>query len=273
MTKNLIVSILAVSLVCTVTAKTAPVDSKKAELLMDGFVLAGADGSLISKDGNEPAERWFFRFDSDISDDRGHIKAGTVLELLPSTVLEKMTADAKEHPRVGYRLWGSITRYKDRNFIFGVYFLPISKIEQPQSQILQESQQTKSRLAINEPNDALTIPAEVIAKLQRRRIVRIEQLRKGLELKQDSVLADRTGFIIEADDGCDTFVLDALGRGVQKFSLRLLPCQTLQRTKRTQADEMEQLRFKVAGIVTKYKGDYYLLLQQATRVYSYGNFQ
>ena len=32
------------------------------------------------------------------------------------------------------------------------------------------------------------------------------------------------------------------------------------------------MRFNVAGILTRYKGQQYLLLQKATRIYSYGNF-
>jgi hypothetical protein len=32
------------------------------------------------------------------------------------------------------------------------------------------------------------------------------------------------------------------------------------------------VRFKIAGIMTKYKGENYLLLQKATRIYSHQNF-
>jgi len=34
----------------------------------------------------------------------------------------------------------------------------------------------------------------------------------------------------------------------------------------------EPVRFKIAGIKTAYKGEHYLLLQKATRVYSHENF-
>ena len=167
--------------------------------------------------------------------------------------------------------------------------MPISEAEQSQSQTSQESQQTKSKLTINEPNDALTIPQEIIAKLARRRIVHPEQLRKGLELKTDYILADRTGFIsslvarrssLEKENTIydirstiyDIFVFDALGRNAQEVSLRLLPCWALEGAGRQQSAELDPLRFKVAGIVTEYKGEYYLLLQRAIRVYSHGNF-
>ncbi len=83
--------------------------------LRDGFVLTGVDGKLTGTDSNDIRfqdsnegsqsqyigfgipNRWFFEFDSDISDDKAVVKAGTSLELLPSSTLEKMTADVEKH--------------------------------------------------------------------------------------------------------------------------------------------------------------------------------
>ncbi len=237
--------------------------------LRDGFVLAAVDGKLTGADSNGG---WFFEFDSDINDDKGRILAGASLELLPSAALEKMTADAKMRSKAGYRLWGKVTKYENTNFIFPFYSLPVSKIEQPQQSSPQKPQPKKRRVTINEPNDTLAIPRDIVAKLRKRKIIRTEQLEKGLELKTDSILADRTAFLVEQPDGQLVFVLDALGRNVGQISFRLLPCETLQQTRQEQSAELEPLRFKVAGIVTRYKGDYYLLLQRATPVYSYGNF-
>jgi hypothetical protein len=92
-----------------------------------------------------------------------------------------------------------------------------------------------------------------------------------LELKQDSILADRTGFIRDSGGGL-VFAFDALGRNIGTIQLQLLPCEILERAQRRQVVEADAVRFKVAGIVTEYKGQYYLLLQRAIRVYSYGNF-
>jgi hypothetical protein len=78
--------------------------------------------------------------------------------------------------------------------------------------------------------------------------------------------------LVEQDDGRLAFVLDALGRNVQHVSLRLLPCEALELTERKQAAVPEPVRFKIAGIKTAYKGQHYLLLQKATRVYSHQNF-
>ena len=68
------------------------------------------------------------------------------------------------------------------------------------------------------------------------------------------------------------FEPDGLGRGVEKFAIELLPCQSLEDAIAQVRSEPNPVRFNVAGILTKYKDRQYLLLQKATRVYSYGNF-
>jgi len=113
------------------------------------------------------------------------------------------------------------------------------------------------------------------------RLGRIADAKKGAgvsvsavkaELKRDSILADRTAFLSKKDDGQLVFVLDALGRNVRPVSLWLLPCEVLELAEYRQSAEPEPVRFKIAGIVTKYKGENYLLLQKATRIYSHQNF-
>ncbi|MBA7686385.1 hypothetical protein ES703_94829 [subsurface metagenome] len=58
------------------------------------------------------------------------------------------------------------------------------------------------------------------------------------------------------------FIFDALGRNVQQIILRLLPCQALESAENRQSAEVDPLRFKIAGILTKYKGNHYLLLER-----------
>ena len=143
----------------------------------------------------------------------------------------------------------------------------------------------RDRPAVSEPNDVLAIPQEIIEKLKAGRIVSPERLRrtpkakKGVgdsaartELEQDSILADRTAFLVKQDDSRLVFVLDAFGRNVRPVSLRLLPCEVLELAEQRQSAVPEPVRFKIAGIITKYKGKNYLLPQKATRVYSHQNF-
>jgi hypothetical protein len=46
----------------------------------------------------------------------------------------------------------------------------------------------------------------------------------------------------------------------------------LELTERLQSADLEPLRFKIAGVLTTYKDEKYLLLQKAIRTYSHGNF-
>jgi hypothetical protein len=274
---------------------------RETPVLRDGFVMMGVDGNLIGPDSNDV---WFFELASDVNDFRTLIKAGTKLELLPSAALEKMTADKKMRTTAAYRLWNSrVTKYKGRNFIFPGYFMPLSKAEKAEHEPSKESQPKQQEPArtqpvqdLDEPNDILSLPQEIIEKLKAKRArpsvsrqpmadsneISVDKSKPATEEKlpfdqsyarsTDSVLVDRTGFLVEHDDGRLVFVPDALGRNVQKLSLHLLACAALELTELKQADEPEKVRFKIAGILTKYKGDNYLLLEKATIAYSHGNF-
>ena len=289
-------------------------ETARQTLLRDGFVLKGIDGKLIPAallgkseavgDSNAPIRPdpnldwcrsgWFFEFGSDVNDYRDRASAGTKLELLPSSALEKMIADVNERSAAAYRLWGWTTKYKGRNFIFPSHFLLLGKIDRPQSQTAQKpeekerspsAKESKRQPAVSEPNDVLAIPREIMEKLKAGRIVAPERLRrkpkakKGVgdsaektQLEQDSILADRTAFLVKQDDGRLVFVLDAFGRNVRPVSLRLLPCEVLELAEQRQSVVPESVRFKIAGIITKYKAKNYLLLQKATRAYSHQNF-
>jgi len=232
--------------------------------LRDGFLLAGVDGKLLTQDSND---RWLFELGTDVNDGRFFVKTGSAIELLPSSGLEKMTYDVKKRSSGNYRLWGKVTKYEDKNFIFPTYFLPLSKVE---SQEIQQPEQPAPQ-SLNEPNDVIRMPDEVLKKLGGRRIIRTEELEKGLVLESDSMLADRIGFI-EGEKINSKLVLDALGRNARRISFRLLPCIALEHAQQQQMSELEAVRFKTAGIVTRYKGEYYLLLQRAISVYTHGNF-
>jgi len=319
MGKKITISSLALFISAVAIASGFRSSKPRQMLLRDGFVLTGVDGRLVIHDSNEITrestyDKWFFEFDADLSDGRGLIKAGASLELLPSSVLERMIADANKDSNTSpvrsktsetttmpsrqisdgasYRLWGRVTRYRGKNFIFPTHFLPLATVKQPQLPTSQQSPQQENHPRINEPNDVLTIPKELIEKLpdRKKRIdhrTREQNSEKNgtdspdktkSELKQDFILADRCGFIRESGQETQktwrqvSFVPDALGRTEAKTSLQLLPCQELELAQRKQSAPPDALRFKIAGIVTKYKNKDYLLLQRATQVYSHGNF-
>ena len=297
MGRKLTISYVVLFISVVAIASGFPPANPRQMLLRDGSVLTGVDGRLVIHDSNEAKrnsafERWFFEFESDFSVGRDLVKAGTRLELLPSLVLERMIADANNGPDASYRLGGSLTQYRGKNFIFPTYFLPLAKAKKPKLPVSQKSPQQESRPKINEPNDVIKIPKELIDKLPDRkktiehttRPENSEEIKTGPGRKtkpgkkQDSILADRCGFLRESSRQPQdswrqiSFVLDALGRTEGKTSLHVLPCQVLEQAQHRQAAAPETLRFKIAGIVTKFKGKKYLLLQRTTRLYNHGNF-
>lgn len=120
-------------LVLFVSISALGADTGGQGLLRDGFALMGIEGKVSTLKGGgqseyikfEQDEVWLFELASDVNDYRGLVKAGTKLQLLPSTALEKIVADVGEHPDGLYRLWGRITKYKGANYIFPDYFLPV----------------------------------------------------------------------------------------------------------------------------------------------------
>jgi len=247
-------------------------------LLRDGFVMNGVDGNLVGPDSNDV---WFFELISDVNDNKTVIKAGTKFELLPSSTLEKMIAYKILLTPASFRLWnGRVTKYKGRNYIFPNFFLPVSKAKEPPQKKDGPTEPEPGRdLILDDPNDVLAMPREVIEKLRLKRSApSVLRFAKSTEHdtqhtagSTNSVFVDRTGFLVKQDDRF-IFAPDALGRNVQNLTLNLLPCSALELTELKQAAEPEKVRFKIAGITTKYTGENYLLLDKATRTYSHGNF-
>lgn len=241
-------------------------DPDGGQLLRDDYILTGADGRLVEGESG----KWLFEFESGINDGAAELKAGQSLELLDSATLDKMTEDAKTRLEASYRLWGKVTKFEGRNYIFPVYFLGLRKIDRPAGQ-KERSDSNRKATSINEPNDILSIPDEIAAQLKTSEVLPTQEAPAGLQLKQDTIYANRVGRVVEKD-GKYVFEPDGLGRGIERFEIALLPCQNLEEAITQVRGESNPVRFSVAGILTRYKGQQYLLLQKATRAYSYGNF-
>jgi len=270
-------------------------------LLRDGFFLQRADGEISVVDSNEGGRRYFFEFKSDVSDGRASVKAGSRLELLPSSGLERMITGLGDDLTGAYRLWGHATRYRGKNYVFAVSFLPLrarraviegnqgsSDREQSKETVNETGDDGATDRLVNDANDTVKIPAEVLEKLRNRNIRKPIKLDKpasgdGGEVKKakkrfklDSVTVGRVGFVNSSEQvwrvGWSTeFVFDSLGRSIEDGGFELLPCEVLERTLDRQLYEPESVRLKVAGLVTEFMGKKYLLLQRASRTYSHGN--
>ena len=214
-----------------------------------------------------------------------------------------------ENSAINLRIWGTVTTYSKRgtirkksydlepeqplpgyrNFLFPAYFVPLTevktvmdseqekKLEKKETQ-LKESiipagarEKIKSDEAEKLVDEDAIIPADIMARLKPKRRVNLEKWRKTLQVEGDFLLIGRSGFV-KSKSGDSVFALDSLGRKVDGLSFRILPNQALQNTQERITNSYGRQRYKVAGIVTKYKGENYMLLQHAVRTFSNGNF-
>jgi hypothetical protein len=244
-------------------------------LLSEGFMLSGIEGTVSCDDAGQ---NWFFKFSSDVNDSFSRVNTNTQLPLLPSSALEKICSDVNERSEPSYKLWGRVTRYKNQNFIFPSSFFPLVKAKTAEPEVASEKarsvkEQPDKQLSINEPDDAVVIPKEVLEKLSGRKIVQTEPVvREQSNVEIDTIISDRNAILEKRSEENFVFVLDSIGQNVSDMSLKVLPSQALELAEQIQVSVPQRIHFKIAGLLTKYKGEYYLLLQRASRVYSYQNF-
>ena len=253
---------------------------KSKPLLPDGFYLAHIEGRLIASEPNELLEanqdRWFFELASKVTVGKTTLMPGTILEFLPSSALERMINDAGASSQSSYLLWARTTKYYSKNYLFAERFRGIlerKKRTAPADTIAQ-------KFVLSDTNDVLTLSPEMIKKLKHDKPIRSRNLndtkKSTLQYATDRLMPNRMGTIHLSQEKISpqqhlSFSFDSFGRAIDPNSLILLPCETLQNIEKEQSDELEPLRFRVTGIVTKYRENKYLLLQRATRVYSHQN--
>jgi len=267
MNKILTISTLALLMTFPALAREQPqVPKEKPAPLIEGFKFDRIDG-ILTKDDKQ--DNWFFTPENNLTDGRGLIPAGQKIQLLSSSTLEAMTAAAEKTPQ-GVRLSATVTKYRGQNFLFPTHFLLTSNAEQitaPEEK-QQEADQTKSE---DDSQQDSIIPADVLKKLKPKNQPPLIKSKQIIQADADSILPSRTGFVIIDEQG-KSFKIDALGRNVENINLELLPCQTLEKLENKIAKSPYRQRYRIVGITTKYKSNYYLLPQQAVRTYNHGNF-
>jgi hypothetical protein len=190
-------------------------------------------------------------------------------------------ADVNDRQTPTYRLSARVTRYKEKNFLFPTYYLPLSKLKDAKSPGAQNegSQAMKETAKGGELDPELTIPQEVTERLKNRRMARGPQRESGKpaggtksQRNPDRMLVEAVGRIETAASGRFAFVPDAFGWNIDKARYELLPCGVLEQALHSQAASPDPIRFNIVGLVTEFKGTKYLLLQRAIRAYGHGNF-
>ncbi len=282
------------------TEKSKP-DSPPAKLLREGMILQGIDGSIIKMPGRYTD--WFFVSDSSLSDMKTTLPAGSFFELVKCSTLEQIEAEynsqypetageavSRQNTRPGetpdpnspavlepqklvdpysVKLWARVVRYDNKNYFYPVLFIPTTSGERPGG--AENTEQGYEGASQSPPSSDSIIPSNVMEKLKPRKFINMAKARQYVDTEGDAVLVDRTGFLI-TDKGRQLFHIDGFGRNISDMEFVTLPCEVLADIERSLALSQWRQRYRVSGIITKYKGDYYLLPQRAIRAYSNGNF-
>jgi hypothetical protein len=236
-------------------------------VLVEGYVFNGENGLLkFSEEDN----KWVFVIDDKQTDGRAIVEAGKPMELIISSMLEKMTANMDKNSSAAIRLWAKVTKYDDKNYLFPWYFIPMTDLPGEQQTQDPDQQEETTRQQEEEEEDSI-LPADVMTLLKPKRVVNLAKLREVVQADGNAMLVERTGFIIEKD-GQKIIQIDSLGRKLDEMSFKLLPCEVLEWSEYKMNRYAHPLRFRIAGIVTMYQGQYYMLLERATRAYNHGNF-
>lgn len=86
-------------------------------------------------------------------------------------------------------------------------------------------------------------------------------------LREGSLIIDRTGRIARTADGSQVeFVFDADGQAMRDAPVVILPNLTLMKMEQAAAGVNRDLRFRVTGMVTEYRGRNYVLLDKVVVV-------
>lgn len=239
--------------------------------IRQGFPFSAKQGTLIY---DAPNDISFFTFDDEFDGLTASIPAGEQIQVLPCATLEKMVGILKDES-ADFKIWGTFSKFEDKNYIYPVYFIPLTKIDDVQEKSVEDVNEPNEpdQILMDEENiDEDVIPEDIMEKLKPKRIITTEQITQTLDARKDAVLVNRTGYIKEPSNGSYILTLDNLGRKVQKTKFTILPSAQLERSLAFLKKDPHRVRFKFAGIITRYKDENYILLQKAIPSYSHRNF-
>ena len=235
-------------------------------LLPDGHALRGVDGRVAY---DPEAQGWFFESLTALPAGRKALPKGVKLQLLPSSAFDSLQIDLGQRSRSDYRLWAKATQYEGKNYLFVNHYLPLGPMEPPQpSGPRGESTQNSTPAPVGSVG---IIPLAIQQRRAAKKRVERMSVAGAKVLKPNRLMLDRVGYLVEREGGL-RFALDGLGLQVQDRRISLLPCRLLGRMHQEQRDSLTAIRFRIAGLITEYQGQDYLMIHRATQVHHYGNF-
>lgn len=288
--------------------------------LSEGFLVKGGYGRLIEPNNLDlQTSRWSFEFTDEYSTEEHTIQIGAEFPLLKSSALGQVIQEQKEaKPNREYRIWAMTTKFKESNFLYPVYFLPVrqrtEKTEPPAPDQPEEANETakpaspnepetaddtessREESAMNEPEDAVKVPDEILDRLEDKRTYTPEPVEPETEEKKEEqeqpdseksekkqtpepqpsrqfkVLTSQVGYINKNENEQYIFKVEGYGKKLSKEIYYLQPCRTLEKAIQEQSETLNKPRFRIAGITDTFGGKKYLLLHRAVFKYSYGNF-
>jgi hypothetical protein len=157
--------------------------------LPETAVLDRVDGRLLHVDVNDT---WLFELTMEVKTPDYRLATGTRFTLLPSATLGRLIADVNKRYAPRYRLSARVTQYKGRNYLFPIYYLPLSRFKDDKNpegggqraEDGDSNQKSKIKNQKSEEPD-LAIPPEVLEQLKKQRPLRGP--RRGSEVEKKPV--------------------------------------------------------------------------------------
>jgi hypothetical protein len=236
-------------------------------VLREDVPVKSLDGQLVHDDANDV---WLFETADDVKDDKAILPAGSRVPLVGCSMLEKMTTVFAEIGQSRFRIWATTIKYRNQNYFYPVYFL---SLEKPKETVVEKPDTNSIVSLVEDSNTLKVLPDAILKKLEPKSIVSASQLTEALKNDADTVIISRTGFM-RYDNKSQKYIfnIDSLGRSISDIKFNVHPSQTLEQVEKISRKSSEPVRFRVSGRITKFHGQTYILLHQATPAYNFGNF-
>lgn len=232
--------------------------------IRDGASIQGADGELSY---SYAMDKWTFTI-ADIANNENNIAIGKSFTMLENSTLEKMVADYKKNQIKKFKIWASLTKFQNANKIYASYYIPLAKIEPT----TEPNEPAAENIVDDDKNSLKVLPADIRKRLEPKKVVSTVEITAALESSKDAVIVNRSGFFKRGENMGYIFELDNLGRNKQDMNFIVLANQELELVVREMEKNFNPVRFKVSGIITRFEGSNYILLNNSAKALHYGNF-